>query len=138
MRLHHHAKHGLLKLASLAKGKIRIPLLIITFLVISYFAVSHYLNRGFTQTPPQQTLGAQTLAALNLHPLASDEFAIVSKSIGNPTGKKVTRTMRLSNGATYTASVDENTTTNLIEGSDNTVTYVKMSDAVEIHEKSET
>lgn len=138
MRLHHHVKHGVLKIASLFKGKIRISLLLLSILVISYFAASYVFNRGFSESrSPQQTLGAATLAALDLHLLASDEFAIVSKSVGKPTGKKVNHTLQLNSGDSYTFTADENMVFSLIEGSDKAVTYIKLSDDTEIHKKNE-
>ncbi len=138
MRLHHHVKRGVGRLVSLAKGRIRIALLFIVFVGISYFAVSSFIHRGFTQSAtPQQVLGESTLAALNLHPLANDEFAIISKSTGKPVGKKVTQTIQLSSGETYTMEVDQNTTVNVVEGNDKTVNYIKMAEGVEIHKKNE-
>src|SRR6185369_5136357 len=134
MRLHHHVKHGVLKLVSLTKGKIRISLLILSFLSISYFAVSQYLHKGFTQTSGiSQAFDEASLTAFNIHPLTSDEFAIVTKSVGEPANKKVTNSVRLSNGEIYTFDADKNTAYNVIEGNDKTITYIKMSSNVEIH-----
>lgn len=100
------------------------------------------------QTPPQRTSNAQekiikqemsqeTLAALNLHPLANDEFAVVTRSNGKADGKKITHATRLKDGQTYTFESDQNDAYSIIEGNDETTNYIKTSEGVEIHKKDE-
>src|SRR5689334_2276917 len=99
MHIHHHVKHGARKVALFFKGKIRISLLFLSLAAIFYFSITYVFNKGFTESlSPQQTLSESTLNALNLHAMASDEFAIVTKRVGNQTGKKVTKSIALSSG----------------------------------------
>lgn len=116
-----------------------------TFAILLLVPVTIYLNN---QTQPQRTSNAQekiikqemsqeTLAALNLHPLASDEFAIVTRSNGKADGKKVTHTTKLRDGQTYSFESDQNDAFSIIEGDDKTINYIKTSEGVEIHKKDE-
>src|SRR5690242_2500291 len=118
------------------KGKVSISILAICIIFIVYNILSFFFTLGVkavSNTTTEQPITESALVNTNMHKLTSNEFAVVTKNNGKLSGKTVTRAIQLSNGQTYTLATDQNTAISIIDGSDTTTNYIKLSDDVTIH-----
>ena len=120
--------------------KVRISLIIIVVGILFYLLPQPSFSRDkvLSVNTPEQTFSQSTLNALGYQVISSNQYAIGVNSFGESTGEAIKQNLVVGDGQYLTFETDKTTSLSLIQGSKDTVNYVKGVDGFQIYQKTET